>query len=85
VAAGLSEMGLIASPGDIQFAELRRIDHAYVVFDHAYYASLEAIRPFLREQRIISTGRYGGWNYSSMEDALIFGRQAAAEARELLR
>jgi len=85
VAAGLCEMGLIESPGDIRFAELRRIDHAYVVFDHAYYASLEAIRPFLREQRILSSGRYGGWNYSSMEDALIFGRQAAADARELLR
>jgi protoporphyrinogen oxidase len=85
VAAGLCEMRLIQSPGDIRFAELRRIDHAYVVFDHSYYASLETIRPFLREQGIVSSGRYGGWNYSSMEDALIFGRQAAAEARELLR
>jgi protoporphyrinogen oxidase len=85
VAAGLREMKLIDRPEDILFAELRRIDHAYVVFDHAYYASLEAIKPFLLEQRIVSAGRYGGWNYSSMEDALMFGRQAAADARELLR
>ena len=85
VAAGLCEMKLIDRPEEILFAELRRIDHAYVVFDHAYYDALEAIKPFLLEQRIVSAGRYGGWNYSSMEDALMFGRQAAADARELLR
>ena len=85
VAKGLCEMRLIARAEDIRFAELRRIDHAYVIFDHHYYASLEAIRPFLLEQRIVSAGRYGGWNYSSMEDALMFGRDAAKQAQELLR
>lgn len=84
VAAGLTEMRLIDGPGAIRFARVRRIDHAYVVFDHAYYPSLEAVRPFLAAQRILSAGRYGGWNYSSMEDALRFGREAAAEARALL-
>lgn len=80
VGAGLTEMGLIASPSAIKFARLRRIDHAYVVYDHQYYPSLEVIRPFLDEQAILSVGRYGGWNYSSMEDALRFGRDAAATA-----
>ncbi len=80
VSAGLIEMGLFDRPSDVRFARLRRIDYAYVVFDHAYFASLEVIRPFLDEAGILSTGRYGGWNYSSMEDALHFGRDAAAEA-----
>jgi protoporphyrinogen oxidase len=84
VAKGLCEMRILSRPEDIRFAELRRIDHAYVIFDHAYYASLEAIRPFLLEQKIVSAGRYGGWNYSSMEDALMFGRDAARKAQELL-
>lgn len=84
VAAGLCEMRLIDRPGAIRFARVRRIDHAYVVFDHAYYGSLEAVRPFLAAQRILSAGRYGGWNYSSMEDALRFGREAATEARALV-
>jgi protoporphyrinogen oxidase len=80
VSAGLVEMGLFDSPSDVRFARLRRIDYAYVVFDHAYFESLEVIRPFLESAGILSTGRYGGWNYSSMEDALHFGRDAAAEA-----
>lgn len=84
VIAGLVEMQIIDRPEDVRFAELRRIDHAYVVFNHDYYEALAAIVPFLQEQRIVSSGRYGGWNYSSMEDALIFGRDAAAKAQELL-
>jgi len=80
VSAGLLEMGVIERAEQIRFARVRRIDPAYVVFDHAYYGALAAIRPFLEEARIISTGRYGGWQYGSMEDALLEGRAGAARA-----
>jgi protoporphyrinogen oxidase len=83
VAAGLQAMQLISSPADIAFARVRKIDHAYVVFDHAYFDSVGAIHPYLDTQRIVSAGRYGAWNYSSMEDALLFGREAAAKAQAL--
>jgi protoporphyrinogen oxidase len=81
---GLTEMGVIDGPEQVRFARLRRIDWAYVIFDHAYYAALELIRPFLAQARILSTGRYGGWQYGSMEDALLQGRAAAREAAALL-
>lgn len=84
VAAGLVEMGLIDVPEAVRFARVRRIDHAYVIFDHHYFASLDAIRPFLEEANIASAGRYGGWNYSSMEDALHFGQEGAAKAQQIL-
>jgi len=83
IAQGLLEMGIIDKPSDILFAEPRRIDHAYVVFDHDYYGALAVIQPFLEQNGIVSAGRYGGWNYSSMEDALLFGRDAAKRAREI--
>ena len=79
VVAGLSAMGVIDGPGDVRFARVRRIDCAYVIFDHAYYDALAVIRPFLAEARVLSTGRYGGWQYGSMEDALLQGREAARE------
>jgi protoporphyrinogen oxidase len=84
VAAGLVEMGLIDVPEAVRFARLRRVDHAYVIFDHAYFGSLEVIRPFLASAGIVSAGRYGGWNYSAMEDALRFGRSASDEAQRIL-
>jgi len=82
VAAGLIEMGLIAEPEEIEFVRARHIEYAYVIFDHQYFAALDVIRPFLDAARIISSGRYGDWNYSSMEDAIIFGKSAAERALE---
>jgi protoporphyrinogen oxidase len=83
VGEALVEMGLVRSPRAIRFARVRRIDHAYVIFDHDYFPSLDVLRPFLADQGILSVGRYGGWNYSSMEDALLFGRDAARAAGAL--
>lgn len=81
---GLKELGLLKSEGDLEFWRLRTIDYAYVIYDHDYRAALDVIEPFLAEQRIISTGRYGAWNYSSMEDALLMGQRAARDAVALL-
>lgn len=80
VMEGLLELGLLRDPRHIELWRLRRIDYAYVIYDHQYRAALDVIEPFLEAQRIVSTGRYGGWNYSSMEDALLMGRGAAGAA-----
>jgi protoporphyrinogen oxidase len=84
VAVGLAEMGIIERADQIAFARLRRIDWAYVIFDHHYFPALDLIKPFLAQAGIVSAGRYGDWNYSSMEDALLFGRAAAHSALERL-
>ena len=75
---GLAEMGAIASPEDVLFADAREIDYAYVVFDDHYYAATSAIFAFLEAHAIYPRGRYGAWTYNSMEDALIAGREVAA-------
>jgi protoporphyrinogen oxidase len=84
VLAGLTEMGVVRSQADVRFVRLRRLDCAYVVFDHEYYPALAVIEPFLAEQRVVSTGRYGAWTYSSMEDALAMGRSGAERALDYL-
>lgn len=85
VIPGLRELGLLKSEKDVELSRLRTIDYAYVIYDHHYRAALDVIEPFLAEQRIISAGRYGAWNYSSMEDALLMGRSAARDAQALRR
>lgn len=84
VIAGLIEMGLIDTPADVAFIRARRIEHAYVIFDHDYFAATQTIHAFLAERRIVSSGRYGHWNYSSMADALAFGRDAANDTCDIL-
>lgn len=84
IQADLLAMKIIDSEHAIRFARLRTIEHAYVIFDDHYYPSLDTITAFLRSANIVSAGRYGGWNYSSMEDALLFGRDAARQATSLI-
>lgn len=84
VAAGLRELGIIEHPDEIEFARPRKIDFAYVIYDQHHAGSLATIIPYLEKFSVITAGRYGGWNYSAMEDALRFGEAAAGRALEFL-
>ncbi|RYE87454.1 MAG: hypothetical protein EOO75_14460 [Myxococcales bacterium] len=77
VIALLVEMGLIGHPDEVAFVRERHLPYAYVLFDHAHAAAVACIEAFLGACGIESTGRYGRWTYSSMEDALLDGRAAA--------
>lgn len=85
VVEGLVEMGLIDGAGDLAFVRARHLEHAYVTYDHDYRAALDVIHPFLEEHRVLARGRYGSWEYSAMEDALLAGRDAARTVKESLR
>jgi protoporphyrinogen oxidase len=78
--ATLQELGFVRGPDDVLFMETRCIPHAYVIYDDAYGPSQEAIASWLAERGILVAGRYGRWEYSSMEDALLTGRECARKA-----
>jgi len=82
VERGLVELGLIRGAGDVRFVRPRVLPFAYVIYDRAWRRSRERLLAFLREHRILSVGRYGGWEYSAMEDALLAGRAAARAVEE---
>jgi protoporphyrinogen oxidase len=77
VLLGLKELGLLRREEQLEFWRLRSLDFAYVLYDAERRPALDVIQPFLQQQGVLSTGRYGGWNYSSMEDAMLFGIDAA--------
>jgi protoporphyrinogen oxidase len=77
----LLALGMIGSRGDVRFAEARSIPHAYVIHDAAYGPARDAVRSWLAERDVLVAGRSGSWEYSSMEDALLGGRQAARRLR----
>lgn len=74
----LAEIGAITSPADVLFTEQHDIEYAYVVFDEAHAPATATILGWLAGHDILSCGRYGAWVYSSMEDALLDGMEAAA-------
>jgi len=84
IANDLVEIGMIRAAEAIRFARVRNIDRAYVLYDHEREGALEVIAPFLEQAGIMSVGRYGAWEYASMEDAIISGRDAACAAADAL-
>ena len=68
---------MIGSAADVLFTEPRVIRNAYVLYDAHYGQARQTVIDFLGEVGIRTAGRYGNWEYSSMEDALLGGRAAA--------
>lgn len=66
------------SGGEVLFAETRVIPHAYAIHDRDYGEARGLVRAWLDARGILTAGRAGAWEYSSMEDAILAGRDAAA-------
>lgn len=73
---GLEAAGIL-SRDDVVLARRRTIPTAYVLFDHACEPARRVVLEHLEREGIIVAGRYGNWEYSGMEDALIAGEAAA--------
>jgi protoporphyrinogen oxidase len=76
--SALRALGFLGSREEVLFAETRSIPHAYAIHDHDYGEARRLVRDWLEERGLFTAGRAGAWEYSSMEDALLAGRDAAA-------
>lgn len=74
--SGLVQCGLIER-AQVKLCRSRTIPVAYVLFDHEHAGAREVVTTFFAGQGVQLAGRYGKWEYSSMEDALLSGREAA--------
>ena len=61
--------------------ELCELPYAYVIFDQNYERCRQLIFDFLAGQNILTGGRWGGWGYGGMEDAMLDGKAAAEQIR----
>ena len=55
----------------------RLINCGYVIYDDSREGILRTIFPFLQNNRVWSIGRYGSWEYSNMESAILQGKMIA--------
>jgi protoporphyrinogen oxidase len=79
--AGLERCGIVRRD-ELVLVRARTIPVAYVLFDRDYEAARNALLAFAREHGIVPAGRYGLWEYSSMEDALLTGKAAAERVQK---
>lgn len=54
---------------------------AYSIYDFERAARVRQLREMLRAVGVHSIGRYGQWEYSGMEDAILYGKSLADELR----
>jgi protoporphyrinogen oxidase len=74
--------GLLKSAGQIIVENVIDIPYAYVIHDNFRYKNLPKIMDYLTKHNIFSIGRYGGWGYMSMEDAILQGKEVAESIHE---
>ncbi len=79
VLADLRKARILSERDEVLFMELSEIPFAYVIFDKNYESCREVIFEFLSSRNILTGGRWGGWGYGGMEDALLDGKAAAEQ------
>lgn len=77
VITGLKTCGFLKSHDQVMVKNVLDIPYAYVIHDDFRHRNLSKIMSCLASHGIFSTGRYGGWKYASMEDALLQGKEIA--------
>jgi protoporphyrinogen oxidase len=77
VRADLERLGILRRGDRIGVEVTFEIPCAYVLYNHDRRRSVAEIHGYLQSQNIYSVGRYGSWEYSSMEDAIVSGKEAA--------
>ena len=70
---------ILSEKDEILMMDLCTIPHAYVVFDSHYEECRTEVLGALARFSVNSCGRWGGWNYGGMEDAMLEGIQAAKD------
>jgi len=74
----LHKVGILNKDNRVVALDTNDIKYGYPIYDRHYPRATAAIKRFLSSNNIITCGRYGSWQYMSMEDALLDGKAAAA-------
>ena len=78
----LKRAGILKARDRIVFSRVGVLDPAYVLYDRHRARHVPRVLETLRAHGIDSTGRFGAWEYSSMEGAMRAGADAASRIRE---
>lgn len=78
---GLIDMGVIGSKKDIVTTLPMNLESAYVVYNKDREEALPQINEILAKHNVHLAGRWGKWEYSSMEDAIMEGFEVGEKIR----
>jgi len=73
----LQKCGILNGTERVLTRHVLDIRFAYVVFDEHRQAHIQNLVDYLESRDIFTAGRYGRWDYYSMEDSILSGKSAA--------
>ncbi|MDH5174315.1 MAG: FAD-dependent oxidoreductase [Elusimicrobiota bacterium] len=73
----LIKAGILRTEREILVEHREQIPYAYVIYDKERDRNFEMIKEYLERKGIYSVGRYGDWKYSTMEEAILEGKEVA--------
>ena len=79
---GLVKMKVLEKKSDIKTTLPLLLPDAYVIYDNYRDSTVPELEKKLSTQGVVLAGRWGRWEYSSMEDAIIEGFEAGKKAGE---
>jgi UDP-galactopyranose mutase len=82
---GLMDARLISDEKDVATINVQDMAYGYVIFDHYRRANLQGILSELESKGVYSIGRYGAWDYLTMEGAILQGKSLAERLRRKLK
>lgn len=82
---GLESCGILLKGDRILTRQVMDIQVAYVVFDQHRQSHLQSLIDYLESRDIFTAGRYGRWDYYSMEDSILSGKAAADRIRSKMQ
>ena len=77
----LEKCGILRRNDRILTRHVLDIKYAYVIFDEHRQHHVQNLMDYLDSCDIVTAGRYGRWDYYSMEDSILSGRSAAERVR----
>jgi protoporphyrinogen oxidase len=75
--ADLQKCGILRKDDRILTRQILDIQCGYVVFDQHRQTHLQNLIDYLASRGVYTAGRYGRWDYFSMEDSILSGKTAA--------
>ena len=73
----LQACGMFRKDDRILTRHIIDIECAYVIFDQHRQKHLQDLIDYVESRNILTAGRYGRWDYYSMEDSILSGKAAA--------
>jgi protoporphyrinogen oxidase len=80
--AALKQSGILRMDDKIPVIYPVLLPYAYVIYNKERQNAVAKIQKYLQAHDVFSFGRYGSWIYSSMEDAVLQGKEFAEKIME---